>query len=129
VFADTPQPATAYTMVLIWSTWSAHSPVALADMQRAREYFRQEGVDLTVLASSEPASQPDDANLLLTRNRITLPSIPITPLGLSHTEGRNQMPTTLLFRGERLIDRRLGAQTFDELRDWVTSVGVKIPGR
>jgi hypothetical protein len=43
------------------------------------------------------------------------------------TEGRNQMPTTLLFRGDRLIDRRLGAQTFDELRDWVTAAGAK-PG-
>jgi hypothetical protein len=35
------------------------------------------------------------------------------------------MPTTLLFHGERLIDRRLGAQTFDELRDWVVSTGAK----
>ena len=112
-------------MVLIWSSWSAHSPAALTDMQRAREYFRQEGFDLTVLAAAEPASQPADVNLLLSRNRVTLPSISITPAGLALTEGRNQMPTTLLFRGDRLIDRRLGAQTFEELRDWVVSVGAK----
>ena len=92
-------------------------------MQRAREYFRQEGFDLTVLAAPEPASQPADVNLLRSRNRVTLPSIPLTPAGLALTEGRNQMPTTLLFRGDRLIDRRLGAQTFDELRDWVVSSG------
>ena len=125
VFSGRNQPDTAYTMVLIWSSWSAHSPAALTDMQRAREYFRQEGVDLTVLAAAEPASQPADVNLLRSRNRVTLPSIPITPAGLALTEGRNQMPTTLLFRGDRLIDRRLGAQTFDELRDWVVSVGAK----
>ena len=125
VFAGSDRPATAYTMVLIWSSWSAHSPAALIDLHRAREYFRREGFDLTVLAASEPASQPADVDLLLTRNRVTLPSIPITPAGLARTEGRNQMPTTLLFHGDRLVDRRLGAQTFDELRDWARSIGAK----
>ena len=125
VFAGSDRPATAYAMVLIWSSWSAHSPAALIDLQRAREYFRREGFDLTVLAASEPASQPADVDLLLTRNRVILPSIPITPAGLARTEGRNQMPTTLLFHGDRLVDRRLGAQTFDELRDWATSMGAK----
>jgi hypothetical protein len=38
------------------------------------------------------------------------------------------MPTTLLFDGSRLIDRRLGAQTFEELRDWVRSA-VRNPAR
>jgi len=127
VFPGSPRPSGAYTMVLVWSSWSAHSPVALADMQRARDYFRQEGFDLNVLASAEPASHADDVTRLLSRGAITLPSIAMTPAGLAMTEGRNQMPTTLLFRGDRLIDRRLGAQTFDELREWVTSVGAK-PG-
>ncbi|HEX5070700.1 MAG TPA: hypothetical protein VFV78_10855 [Vicinamibacterales bacterium] len=125
VFAERDRPNTAYTMVLIWSTWSAHSPIALDDMQRARAYFRDQHYDLTVLSAAEPASQPDDVTLLLSRNNITLPSIPVTPAGLAQTEGRNQMPTTLLFRGDRLIDRRLGAQSFDELVDWVTSAGAK----
>lgn len=127
IFPSSPRPAGAYTMVLIWSSWSAHSPVALTDMQRAREFFRQQRFDVTVLAAPEPASERADVDLLLARNRIVLPAIPITPAGLAMTEGRNQMPTTLLFHGDRLIDRRLGAQTFDELRDWVTSVGAK-PG-
>jgi len=125
VFAERDRPDTAYTMVLIWSTWSAHSPIALADMQRARAYFRDQRFDLTVLSAIEPASQEEDVKLLLSRNGITLPSIPLTPAGLARTEGRNQMPTTLLFRGDRLIDRRLGAQSFDELVNWVTAVGAK----
>jgi hypothetical protein len=94
-------------------------------MQQAREHFRREGFDLTVLAASDPASQPADVDLLVSRNHITLPSIPITPAGLARTEGRNQMPTTLLFRGDQLVDRRLGAQTTRELVDWVTSMGAK----
>lgn len=125
VFAEKDRPNTAYTMVLIWSTWSAHSPIALDDMQRARAYWRDQNVDLTVLSAVEPASQPEDVTRLLSRNNITLPSIPLTPAGLANTEGRNQMPTTLLFRGDRLIDRRLGAQSFDALVDWVTSAGAK----
>lgn len=96
-------------------------------MQKARDYFRDERFDLNVLASAEPASQIEDVTRLLSRGGINLQSIPMTPAGLAMTEGRNQMPTTLLFRGDRLIDRRLGAQTFDELRDWVTSAGAK-PG-
>ena len=121
IFSGTDQPATPYTMVLIWSSWSAHSPVALADMQRARDYFRSTGTGVTVLTATEPASQPADISLLLARNLISLPSIPLTPAGLAQTEGRNQMPTTLLFRGDKLIDRRLGAQTFDELCEWLAS--------
>jgi hypothetical protein len=125
VFAERDRPSTAYTMVLIWSTWSAHSPSALDDMQRARDYFRDQHVDVTVLSAVEPASQPDDVKRLLSRNPSTVPSIPLTPAGLARTEGRNQMPTTLLFRGDRLIDRRLGAQSFDELVNWLTALGVK----
>ena len=125
IFAERDRPSTAYSLVLIWSSWSAHSPVALADIQRARDYFRDNGIDISVVTAIEPASQPDDVSLLLTRNRISLPSISLTPAGLANTEGRNQMPTTLLFRGDRLIDRRLGAQTFDELVDWATASGAK----
>jgi hypothetical protein len=127
VFPGTNRPEASYTMVLIWSSWSAHSPVALSDMQRARAYFKQERFDVTVLAAAEPASQREDVERLLSRNRIALPAIPIRPAGLAMTEGRNQMPTTLLFHGDRLIDRRLGAQTFDELRDWVIASGAKPP--
>jgi hypothetical protein len=125
IFPATAAPSSSYTMVLIWSSWSAHSPVALADMQRARNYFRDEHFDVNVLAAVEPGSLKTDADRLLSASHTDLPAVPMTPEGLAMTEGRNQMPTTLLFHGDRLIDRRLGAQTFDELRNWVVSVGAK----
>jgi hypothetical protein len=125
IFPGSRRPANAYSVVLIWSSWSAHSPVALADMQRARDDFRQERFDISVQAAAEPASLDADVKLLLSRGGIDLPALPITPAGLALTEGRNQMPTTLVFRGDRLIDRRLGAQTFDELRAWLVSLGAK----
>ncbi|HXT71923.1 MAG TPA: hypothetical protein VN700_19370 [Vicinamibacterales bacterium] len=125
IFPATARPQSDLTMVLIWSTWSAHSPVALSDLQRARDYFQQEGLNVGVTTAAEPASLTADIDELRRRSGTTLPSISITPAGLALTEGRNQMPTTLLFRGERLIDRRLGAQTFDELREWMTAAGAK----
>jgi hypothetical protein len=125
IFPASPAPSSAYTMVLIWSSWSAHSPVALVDMQRAREYFRQERFDVNVLAAPEPGSLDADVARLLTATRVDLPAIAMRPEGLALTEGRNQMPTTLLFHGDRLIDRRLGAQTSDELQEWLASVGAK----
>jgi hypothetical protein len=118
VLPGTRVPGTKYTMVLIWSSWSAHSPVALTNMQQARAYFRQQNFDIDVLTAAEPASQREDLDFLRARNNITLSAIRITPAGLLMTEARNQVPTTLLFHGDKLIDRRLGAQTFEELRDW-----------
>jgi thioredoxin-like negative regulator of GroEL len=35
------------------------------------------------------------------------------------TAARNQMPTTLLFRDGVLVDQKLGAQTFDQLKQWI----------
>jgi hypothetical protein len=55
-----------------------------------------------------------------------VPRVPLSPQGLLLTEARNQMPTTLLFRDGVLIDRRLGAQSFERLREWVeATAGLK----
>ncbi len=125
IFPETARPDRDYTVVLIWSSWSAHSPIALTDMQRARDSFAHDGFNVAVVTAIEPASLESDATLLVTRNRIDLPRIPITPRGLALTEGRNQMPSTLVFHGDQLIDRRLGAQSFDDIRNWLVAVGAK----
>lgn len=39
------------------------------------------------------------------------------------TEAVNQIPTTLLFEGDRLVDRRLGPQNLQQLREWVQKDG------
>jgi hypothetical protein len=46
---------------------------------------------------------------------MSVPRLPITSRGLARTEARNQMPTMLLF-ATVLIDRKLGAQSFETLR-------------
>ena len=120
IFPETPQPKNRYAMVLIWATWSAHSPVALFSLQAALKAWQGDGTDIAVTTATDPASKLDDINLLIAQNKILLPRIPLTADGLKLTEAANQMPTTLLFRDGVLIDRRLGAQTSRELEEWVT---------
>jgi hypothetical protein len=112
-------PAPDINLVMVWSTWSAHSPEALIWLQQARDYFADRGEDIGVMAAIEPATRPDDAVAMRRRYAITLPEIRFDPRRFVRTEAKNQIPTTLLFRGGRVADTRLGAQRFVDLRDWV----------
>jgi hypothetical protein len=119
IFPETPKPASAISLVTVWSTWSAHSPDALTDLQRARDYFAQQSADVSVATATEPGSLEPDIARLIRAHHIDLPRIPLAPERLNLTEAQNQIPTTLLFRDGTLVDRRLGAQTYDQLREWV----------
>jgi hypothetical protein len=121
LFPETARPDHRLNLVMVWGAWSAHSPTALSDLQRAREYFTRHAYDVGVLTATDPGSREDDVARLLRRHAIRLPRIPLAPRKLTLTEAHNQIPTTLLFRGGWLIDRRLGAQSFDQLREWVAA--------
>jgi len=120
LFPETPVPAHRIAAVLIWSSWSAHGPMALVALQQADAYFHANGIDAAALTALELSSRQDDVERFRRERHITLPHIPLAPNRLALTEALNQIPTTLLFRDGVQIDRRLGAQTFDALRDWVT---------
>lgn len=119
IFPETPQPKPALSMVLIWSSWSAHSPIALVQLKRAVQQWHTNGVEVAVMTATDPASQSADVDRIAILNGDKLPRIPLTGPHLKLTEAANQMPTTLLFRDGRLIDRRLGAQTAQELDEWI----------
>jgi hypothetical protein len=121
IFPETPAPPQPLTLVMVWAPWSAHSPTALAALQRARDHFEQTARDVAVLTATDPASIATDVARMLLQHDIALPEVPLAPGRVALTEAHNQIPTLLLFRGRELIDRRLGAQTFEELRDWVAS--------
>lgn len=121
VFPETPQPAHHFNLVLVWGPWSAHSPDALNDLDRARDYFANLSADVGVMHATDPGSFPGDAERLLRREGIRTPRIPLAPERLPLTEAHNQNPTTLLFRDGVLVDRKMGAQTFEQLRDWVSA--------
>ena len=119
IFPETPAPQSHFTIVMIWAPWSAHSREAFGELEQARDYLSARMPSLSVLAAADPGSRQADVTRQLADFHVTVPSITLSGRGLLLTEGRNQMPTTLLFRDGVLIDRRLGAQSFERLRDWV----------
>jgi hypothetical protein len=123
VFPETPQPAHRANVVLVWSTWSAHSPQALTELERARDYFAERGADVGVMTTTDPGTRAADAVAMQARYGVDLPGIPLAPERLGAADAQNQMPTTLLFRDGVLVGRKLGAQTFEQLRDWVSRAG------
>jgi hypothetical protein len=119
IFPETPAPKSGTSLVLIWAPWSAHSQIAFADLERAKTYFASRGAEVSITAAADPGSPESDITRQLSEFHVTLPRIPISSAGLALTEARNQMPTTLLFKNGVLVDRKLGAQSFERLRDWV----------
>jgi hypothetical protein len=124
LFPET-KPAHGINVVMIWAPFSAHSPAALDDLQRAREYFIERSLDVGVMTALDPNARRADADKLIAENGVRLPRIALTPERFRLTEAVNQSPTTLLFRDGRLIDRRLGAQTFEQLKEWVEAADPK----
>ncbi len=120
LFPETPAPTAGVSMVMVWSSWSAHSPTALLDLQRAHESFKRQSLDVGVMTATDPGSLESDIARLGSNHEVGLTRIPLGAERLSLTEAHNQIPTTLLFRDGDLIDRRLGAQTTAQLEQWVT---------
>jgi hypothetical protein len=100
---------------MVWSTWSAHSPEALTNLQT----FQRQHKDIGVATAVELSSKRPDIERLKRVNAIALQEIPLAPDRLVLTEAMNQIPTTLLFRDGVMVDRRLGAQTAENLQEWV----------
>jgi hypothetical protein len=107
-------------LVLIYASWSAHTPDALRDLQQADRTFRDGDQEIGVMTAVERSSRREDVDRLRRQGRITLTEIPLAPERLALTDALNQSPTTLLFRDGVLVDRRLGAQTAAELQVWVS---------
>jgi hypothetical protein len=122
IFPETSRSQHRVHLVMIWAPWSAHTREAFDTLAQARDYFAREGADLAIGAAPDPGSTESDIARALAEYHVTIPRLPISARGLVMTEARNQMPTTLLFRDGVLIDRRLGAQGFEELRAWVGAV-------
>jgi len=119
IFPNTPVPRNGITLVIIWAPWNAHSPDALRALQQVAQSC-QGKTDVQAAIAVDPNSRRTDAVKMLERYRIELPEISIEPDRLTVTGAQNQVPALLMFRDGRLVDRRLGAQSTDELRQWVS---------
>lgn len=118
LFPET-RPAPGISLVLVWAPWSAHSPDALIAFDQARDYFARVGLAIGLFMATEPVSLESDIRRMLDQNTVKLQRIPLAPERLWLTEAHSQIPATLLFRDGELLDRRLGAQSFEELLAWV----------
>jgi hypothetical protein len=76
-------------------------------------------MDVSVFTATDPGSSEGDVANMLRSHNISLSRIPLAPQRLRLTEMHNQNPTTLLFRDGKLVDRKMGAQGFDDLVAWV----------
>jgi hypothetical protein len=124
IFPETPSKK-GTQLVMIWAPWSAHSLEAFANLQEAREDFATHGMKVEIMEAPDPGSPETDITRQLSDFQVTVPRIPLSQKGLAMTEARNQMPTTLLFQDGVLVDHRLGAQSFEGLRDWVTNAATR----
>ena len=115
LFPETEPPRNGLNVVMVWSSWSAHSPDALKHLQEFGRLHKEVGVATAVELSSRRA----DLDRLRLGSAVTLREIPLAPTRLMLTEAMNQIPTTLLFRDGVMVDRRLGAQTATKLHEWI----------
>jgi hypothetical protein len=122
LFPDAPRPQHRLNLVLVWSTLNAHSPRALVDLQAAQRNFERTGAPVGVMTAVDLVSVPADVARVRAQNGIAVPELPLAPDQFIQTEAVNQIPTTLLFYDGIQVDRRLGAQSLEQLREWVDDV-------
>lgn len=118
LFPRSAAPAGA-AMVLVWSTWSAHSEDALKALHRfstERGSVPADGV--TVRRTLDISSKPEDAQRMIAEWQVRIPEIERTATLAFALRTATQMPMYLLFDGGRLVGERLGAQTAEELNAW-----------
>lgn len=119
LFAPAPRPTQPLSLVLLWASWSAHSDYAVRSLADAGQRFDSQALPVGIFTAVDPSSSRDDVNRELNHAGVRVRELPFSIGGLIRTEAVNQSPTILLFRGDRIIDRRLGAQSADELFQWV----------
>ncbi len=120
VFPDTT-PIHRTNLVMIWSDWSAHAPVVLADLERLEADVRARGLDVGIMTAVPAGGRREVVDRILQTHAIHVREIAIRPDRLHLTGALNQIPTELLFRDGVLIGQRLGPQTFDDLSRWIAS--------
>jgi hypothetical protein len=119
---DSGPTPTELTLLLVWSTWSAHSAAALMALQQSVDEMRSSLGSVRVMTAVDQQRERVDAARLLQQSGITIPFVPIRTAGLHHTGALNQMPCLLAFSGRDFVGSMLGAHSADEIRTWVSQL-------
>jgi hypothetical protein len=122
VVHDAPSPEQRWRLILIWAPWSAHTVDAFEALRTATQTWAS-SEDVAAFEAIEPSSRRDDRRF--PRRAVATAGIDqliLRPERFGTLGAANQMPTYVLFDGDRLAGRLLGASTAGELVDWLTRV-------
>jgi hypothetical protein len=118
VFPETPEARRPISIVTVWATWSAHTPMALSALQRAEQELQDGAPQVALFDAVEFGSLPSEAARLRQRYSMHVADIPLAPPRLGLTGASNQIPANVLFRDGVLVDTRLGALNAQQLVAW-----------
>jgi hypothetical protein len=107
------------SLVVVWAPWSAHSPEAFEALADAQSQLSRGGDRIGIYLAVDPFSSVAQANALLARHGIRIPRVTLSPEYFGATGGHNQLPSTLLFVGDSLVSVRLGAQSLQDIENWL----------
>jgi hypothetical protein len=120
-FESAPSPANRWRVVLIWAPWSAHTPEAFAGLRDASRGWA--GSDtVSAFEAVDPGSRRDDPRSPSSPAATAIGRLIIRSDRFAALGATNQMPTYVVFDGDRLAGRLLGAQSGVELTAWVRRV-------
>ena len=119
VFADPEVQGKNWKLVLVWAPWCAHCGEAFGELQAASVAWRSTGGRVSLFAAPEPNSIARHVETMRRSEGIVAPALRMKHEGLSASGAANQLPTVLLFSGDRLVDRRLGTQPRNEVLTWL----------
>jgi hypothetical protein len=118
LFPRSPVPQ-GLAMVLVWSTWSAHSEDALRALDRfARQRDSSASQGMAVARTLDIASRPEDAQRMIAEWQVRVPDIERAASTAFARRTATQMPMYLLFDDGQIVGEKLGAQTAEELAAW-----------
>jgi hypothetical protein len=109
-----------YSVLLIWAPWNSHSPEALQSFDDVSRRLSNQSLAFGVAA--DPVSSRYGLAWFLLHHEISTRILTLRPAAVVRTVAMNQLPATMLFRRGRLIDHRLGAQSEEELEEWIRQV-------
>lgn len=104
-------------LVNFWAGWCVHCRQELPTLERVRQYLRQKGLDAEIVGACEPSSFKSDRDRVIHDRNLTLPQVDIRPKDLADF-GVPMFPTNEMFVDGKMVERRYGAQSYDQFIEW-----------
>ena len=121
-------PPHRVVLVNFWAGWCVHCRAELPVLDRLRRELRARHLDAEIVGACEPSSFKSDRERVMLNNNLSLPQVDIEAQDINRF-GIQVFPTNLLFVDGKLVERRYGAQTYEQFVQWLVQAGVALPAR